>query len=156
MCHFNNGFLSFSKHIQIKGPRPILLYKTYKIRLSFKELGGYYALLEEAFDRIYIKVYNIHRLVTRGEMSSMELTQENVKDILTLAMQNTWHQRIPQVRARHRLAINSLIAQDSLLFDKSPKEIVKTLMQDRNKGIRKILRDTDEITIAFAIRDAFR
>ena len=86
----------------------------------------------------------------------MELTQENVKDILTLAMQNTWHQRIPQVRARHRLAINSLIAQDSLLFDKSPKEIVKTLMQDRNKGIRKILRDTDEITIAFAIRDAFR
>lgn len=84
----------------------------------------------------------------------MELTIEQLQEILEMARQKNWRFGIQRVEARHRIAINSLIAQDGNLFGKDADSILRLLNQENNKGIRGIFLETDKNAIAFAIRDA--
>jgi hypothetical protein len=83
--------------------------------------------------------------------ASVEITVKNITEALQLANANQWPNGIPVVKARVRLAINSLLAHDRDLFKKTPEDITKTLRQPKNKGIRKILKDTSTASVAFAI-----
>lgn len=84
----------------------------------------------------------------------MKIEVRDIEEALRLAKANHWPNGIPVVRARVRLAINSLLSHDHDLFNKNPKEVTEVLRRGKNAGIRKILKDTSVESFAFGIYSA--
>ncbi len=76
-----------------------------------------------------------------------------ITDAIALKRAGEW-KKIPTIRAKVRLAVNSLLAQDGRIFEKDAEEILKIVKMNKNKGIKKILGETDVETFAFAIYSA--
>jgi hypothetical protein len=86
--------------------------------------------------------------------ASMQIEQSEVQSVLSLATAPEWHNGIPAVRAKVRIVVNSLIAQDHDIFTKDAQALFRLLKLPRNKGIRKILKKTTAESFAFAIYSA--
>lgn len=83
----------------------------------------------------------------------MKITNRNLQEVFRLIREGSWKE-VPVVRAQTRLAVNSLLAQDSDLFGKGVEEVLCTLRKDRNKGVAKIIKNTDLEAFAFAVYTA--
>ena len=77
--------------------------------------------------------------------------QEFTKEALVILHERRWGSSVPEVRAKLRLAINSLYAQKNQIFQMEPEEIASVIKEKKNAGIRRILRQTTPTEFAFAI-----
>lgn len=85
----------------------------------------------------------------------MEVTLSNVERALTLAHEQKWGGKMPIVRAKVRVVINSLCAQNPRAFNKDAAPVLfKLIKKKQNSKIRKILIETPVEAFAFAIYDA--
>lgn len=86
----------------------------------------------------------------------MQITEKNLNRVIELAVADHWENGLPEVRAKLRLAINSLFMQAHGKFPQDGESLHKLLKKRTNARIRDILRN-EKITVeafAFAIRDA--
>ncbi len=86
----------------------------------------------------------------------MQISKKNLERALEMALSVHWENGLPKVRAKLRLAINSLLMQSHSKFPQDGESLHKLLRKRANARIRNILRN-EEITVeafAFAIRDA--
>lgn len=84
----------------------------------------------------------------------MKIELANVRQALELGTKNEWKGQYPEVRARVRLAVNSLLAQDRDIFNKESEYVLAVLRQDKNSGIRKIMKEISVKSFGFAIYTA--
>ncbi|MCA9366217.1 hypothetical protein KC722_01415 [Candidatus Kaiserbacteria bacterium] len=84
----------------------------------------------------------------------MEITKQELERALALAHQEAWRGPHPEVRARVRLAINSISSRCGNKFPLKAAELETVLKQRHNRGIRKILAETDTEAFAFALYTA--
>lgn len=86
----------------------------------------------------------------------MNITEMELEKAVKMAISERWENGLPTVRARLRLAVNSLHQQSRGNFPRDGKSLYFLIRKKSNGGIREILK-RDDVSVeafAFAIRDA--
>lgn len=82
------------------------------------------------------------------------MLENHIKEALDIVQTGKWPNGVPTVRARLRVAINSLLSQDRLLFQRNATSVVTLVTTENNKTIKKIFEETPADALALAIREA--
>ena len=86
----------------------------------------------------------------------MKISQNELDLALKMAFAEHWDNGLPEVPAKLRLVINSLMTQANGNLPRNPSEFIQLIKKKNNRKIRRILTDEKitEASLAFAIRDA--
>lgn len=86
----------------------------------------------------------------------MQINQNELDRALKMAFAEHWDNGLPEVPAKLRLVINSLMTQTKGNLPRDPLEFSRLIQKRNNRKIRRILADKKitDVSLAFAIRDA--
>lgn len=86
----------------------------------------------------------------------MKIVQSEFESALKMAFAEHWDNGLPDVPAKLRLVINSLMTQTKGNLPRNPSEFIRLIQKKNNKKIRRILtnKKITGVSLAFAIRDA--
>lgn len=82
------------------------------------------------------------------------MLEEHIKEALDIVRTGHWPNGVPKIKARVRVAINSLLSQDRLLFQKEAASVIALVTAENNETIKKIFLETPVDALALAIREA--